>query len=84
MADYAFRTLEQRQKVEALWAAKVPPKQIAERMGVSEMVIYTELRRGRDGTRSEDGRLRYSAEAAQRKVDKSLESRGRKPIAKHS
>ena len=50
MADYAFRTLEQRQKIETLWAANTAPKKIAEEMGVSETVIYTELRRGRDPT----------------------------------
>ena len=83
MADYAFRTLEQRQKIETLWAANTAPKKIAEEMGGSETVIYTELRRGRDGTRLKDGRLRYNAAAAQWKVAQSLENRGRKITAGH-
>ena len=41
-------------------------------------MVYTELSRGRDGSRLPDQRLRYSAELAQRKVQQSLERRGRK------
>ena len=41
-------------------------------------VIYAELTRGQDGTRLPDRRLRYSAELAQRRVQASLERRGKR------
>lgn len=78
MADYAFRTLEQRKRIETMWNDGAAPKKIAEEMQVSETVVYTELRRGRDGTRLEDRRLRYNAALAQQIMAQSLESRGRK------
>lgn len=78
MADYAFRTIEDRQKIEGMWNAGRSPKEISDDMGTTVTVIYTELVRGRDGTRLPDQRLRYSAEVAQRRVQQSLERRGRK------
>ena len=64
MADYAFRTLEDRQKIEKLWEDGRTPKEISETTGVSVHVVYNELTRGQDGTRLPDQRLRYSAELA--------------------
>ena len=78
MADYAFRTLEDRQKIEKLWEDGRTPKEISETMGVSVHVVYNELTRGQDGTRLPDQRLRYSAELAQRRVQASLERRGKR------
>lgn len=78
MADYAFRTLEDRQKIEKLWENGRTPKEISETTGVSVHVIYTELTRGQDGTRLPDQRLRYSADVAQRRVQASLERRGKR------
>lgn len=78
MADYAFRTLEDRQKIEKLWEDGRTPKEISETTGVSVHVVYNELTRGRDGTRLPDQRLRYSAELAQRRVQASLERRGKR------
>lgn len=78
MADYAFRTLEDRQKIEKLWEDGRTPKEISETTGVSIYVVYNELARGRDGTRLPDQRLRYSAELAQRRVQASLERRGKR------
>lgn len=43
MADYAFRTMAEREKIEKLWNDGMTPKKIAEQMNVSETVIYTEL-----------------------------------------
>ena len=79
MADYAFRTLEDRQKIEKLWEDGRTPKEISETTGVSVHVVYNELTRGQDGTRLPDQRLRYSAELAQRRVQASLERRGGQP-----
>ena len=78
VADYAFRTLEDRQKIEKLWEDGRTPKEISETTGVSVHVIYTELTRGQDGTRLPDQRLRYSADVAQRRVQASLERRGKR------
>lgn len=78
MADYAFRTLEDRQKIEKLWEAGKTPKEISEKLGKSLAVIYTELSRGQDGTRLPDQRLRYSADLAQKRVQQSLEKRGKR------
>ena len=78
MADYAFRTIGDRLEIQRLWEQGYSPKEIAGTVGKSLDVVYTELSRGRDGTRLPDQRLRYSAELAQRKVQQSLERRGRK------
>ena len=78
MADYAFRTLEDRRKIEKLWEDGRTPKEISAQLEKSITVIYTELNRGQDGTRLPDQRLRYSAELAQRRVQASLERRGKR------
>ena len=78
MADYAFRTLEDRQKIEKLWEDGRTPKEISASLDKSMAVIYAELTRGQDGTRLPDRRLRYSAELAQRRVQASLERRGKR------
>lgn len=78
MADYAFRSIEDRQNIEKMWNEGNTPKELAEKLGKSQAVIYTELARGQDGTRLPDQRLRYSAALAQRRVQQSLERRGRK------
>ncbi len=78
MADYAFRSFSERQKIQAMWENGTPAKDIATAMGLSLSSIYTELRRGQDGTRLPNKRRRYDADLAQLNVQKSLERRGRK------
>ena len=78
MADYAFRTMEDRLGIEKLWASGKTPREISDTTGVSVHVVYKELTRGQDGTRLPDQRLRYSAELAQRRVQASLEKRGKR------
>lgn len=78
MADYAFRTIEDRKEIQRMWEGGRSPREIAGAFGKSLDVVYNELNRGRDGTRLPDGRLRYSADFAQGKVRQSLERRGRK------
>ena len=78
VADYAFRTLEDRQKIEKLWENGRTPKEISETTGVSVHVVYKEMTRGQDGTRLPDQRLRYSADLAQKRVQQSLEKRGKR------
>lgn len=78
MADYAFRSYEERLKIQNMWENDVPTKDIADALGVSLSSIYTELRRGRDGSRLPNKRRRYDADLAQLRVQESFERRGRK------
>ena len=78
MAYYAFRTLEERQKVEKLWEDGLTPKEISADTGKSLDSVYAELARGQDGSRLTDQRLRYRAELAQLRVQQSLERRGKR------
>lgn len=78
MAGYAFRTFDERKKIEDLWEAGTPAKDIATKLNISASARYTELRRGQDGTRLPDQRRRYNADLAQLRVQQSLERRGRK------
>lgn len=78
MADYAFRSYEERQKIQSLWENGGTAKDIAGALELSLSAVYTELRRGRDGTRLPDQRLKYDADLAQLRVQEALERRGRK------
>lgn len=73
MADYAFRSYEERQKIQEMVEAGLSAKDIAASLGISPSAVYAELRRGRDGTRLPDKRLGYNAELAQLSVQQGLE-----------
>ena len=75
MAGYAFRTFDERKRIEDLWEAGTPAKDIATKLNISASALYTELRRGQDGTRLPDQRRRYNADLAQLRVQQSLERR---------
>lgn len=78
MADYAFRSYEERQKIQEMVEAGLSAKDIAASLGISPSAVYAELRRGRDGTRLPDKRLGYNAELAQLSVQQGLERKGRR------
>lgn len=78
MADYAFRSFDERQKIQGMWEAGLSAQDIATEMELSLSSVYTELRRGYDGTRLLNKRRRYDADLAQLRVQESLERRGRK------
>lgn len=78
MADYAFRSFDERQKIQCMWEAGLSAQDIATEMELSLSSVYTELRRGYDGTRLPNKRRRYDADLAQLRVQESLERRGRK------
>ena len=78
MADYAFRSFDERQKIQGMWEAGLSVQDIATEMELSLSSVYTELRRGYDGTRLPNKRRRYDADLAQLRVQESLERRGRK------
>lgn len=81
MADYAFRSFDERQKIQGMWEADLSAQDIATEMELSLSSIYTELRRGYDGTRLPNKRRRYDADLAQLRVQESLERRGRRKAA---
>ena len=64
MATYAYRSISERQKIQSLWESGASVKEIAQDFDLSVSAIYTELKRGYDGT--------------QLTVQKSIERRGRK------
>lgn len=78
MAFYAFRTLEDRRKVEKLWENGMTPKEISANTERSLNAVYAELSRGQDRSRLSDQRLRYSADLAQLRMQQSLERRGKR------
>lgn len=78
MADYAFRSFDERQKIQGMWEAGLSAQDIATEMELSLSSVYSELRRGYDGTRLPNKRRRYDADLAQLRVQESLERRGRK------
>ena len=47
MADYAFRSYEERQKIQEMVEAGLSAKDIAASLGISPSAVYAELRRGR-------------------------------------
>lgn len=57
MADYAFRSYEERPENPEMVEAGLSAKDIAASLGISPSAVYAELRRGRDGTRLPDKRL---------------------------
>lgn len=81
MADYAFRSFDERQKIQGMWEAGLSAQSIADEMELSLSSVYTELRRGYDGTRLPNKRRRYDADLAQLRVQESLERRGRRKAA---
>ncbi len=78
MACYTSRTYEERKQIQGLWEAGVQAKEIADKLAAPLSSIYSELRRGQDGTRLPNKRMRYDADLAQLRLQQSYERRGRK------
>ena len=78
MTCYTSRTYEERRTIQRLWEAGVQAKEIADRLEAPLSSIYSELRRGRDGSRLPNQRLSYNADLAQLRMQQSFERRGRK------
>ena len=76
MAGYSFRSYEDRQTIQKLWEAGASVKKIADALEAPLSSIYTELRRGQDGTRLRDQRLCYNTDLAQLRLQQSVERRG--------
>lgn len=78
MACYTMRTYEERTIIQKMWNAGAQAKEIAEKLEAPLSTIYYELRRGQDGSRLQNQRLRYSADLAQLRVQQAIERRGRR------
>lgn len=78
MASYTSRTYEERRTIQRLWEAGVQVKEIADKLNAPLSSIYSELRRGQDGSRLPNRRLCYNADLAQLRIQQSFERRGRK------
>ena len=78
MACYTMRTYEERTIIQKMWNDGAQAKEIADKLEAPLSTIYSELRRGQDGSRLQNGRLRYSADLAQLRLQQSFERRGRR------
>ena len=78
MACYISRTYEERRIIQKLWEAGVQAKEIADKLEAPLSSIYSELRRGQDGSRLPNKRLCYNADLAQLRIQQSYERRGRR------
>jgi IS30 family transposase len=78
MACYTMRTYEERTVIQKMWNDGAQAKEIADKLEAPLSTIYSELRRGQDGSRLQNQRLRYSADLAQLRVQQSFERRGRR------
>jgi IS30 family transposase len=73
-----MRTYEERTVIQKMWNDGAQAKEIADKLEAPLSTIYSELRRGQDGSRLQNQRLRYSADLAQLRVQQSFERRGRR------
>ena len=82
MANYTFRTLEDRKRNQRLWSRQeCTARDIAEAMHLPLGTVYNELRRGQDGvTRLPDQRLKYEANLAQLRMHEAFARRGRRKV----
>ena len=72
-------TLKERKVLARRWERGDSAAQIAKDMGFSNATIYTELKRGADGTLDKNKRKRYDAELGQAAFQEALRNRGRRP-----
>ena len=81
MAREKSLTLNERKALQGRWKRGDSAAQIARDIGVCSATIYTELKRGADGTLDENRRWRYDAELGQAAFQEALRNRGRRPTA---
>ncbi len=71
-----YLSYDQRKTLEALYAENVKIDSIAARLGVNQVTIYRELKRGETGTLDNNGRMAYSATLGQKTVNENFRRRG--------
>lgn len=79
--NYRYLTLNDREKIEAEYAAGERPADIATGLGVHVATIYKELKRGDTGKLDRNMRQGYSAHLAQRRLMENFKCRGRRSHA---
>lgn len=73
-----YLNYDQRRKIEALYESGASHKSIAADLRVCLTTVYRELERGRiGGDLDHNGRIKYSAEVAQKNFIDSLKKRGK-------
>lgn len=82
MACYKQRTYEDRVTIQAMWENGARATEIADKLGLQTSSLYSELRRGQDGSRLPNSRLRYNADLAQLRIQQSFERRGKRSAKK--
>ena len=80
MACYTSRTYKERKTIQKLWEDGAQAREIADKPQAPLSSIYSELRRGQDGSRLPNQRLCYNADLAQLRIQQSFERRGRKEL----
>lgn len=74
-------TLRERKVLAKRWERGDSAAVIAKELGFSNATIYTELKRGADGTLDKNMRLHYDAERGQAAFQEAMRNRGRRPAA---
>ena len=74
-------TLNDRKVLARRWENGESAAAIAKDMGFSNATIYSELKRGADGTLDQNKRPSYDPELGQEMYQRSLRNRGRRPAA---
>ena len=64
MAGYIMRTYEDRMTIQKMWNDGARATEIAEKLEIQLSSLYSELSRGRDGSRLQNQRLRYNADGS--------------------
>ena len=75
MGDYSYLTLEQRRKIEKMYAAGMRVVDIASSLKRSPAAIYEELKRGNTGKLDRYSLPQYNAEIAQATAQKNFRCR---------
>ena len=75
MACYTSRTYKERRTIQKLWEDGVQAKEIADKLEAPLSSLYSELRRGQDGSRLPNKRMRYNADLAQLRIQQPFERR---------
>ena len=79
VAKMKYLTLPMRRELAKRWGQGDSAAEIARDFGVSNATIYTEIKRGDDGTLDENMRPHYDAELGQKAFQEALRNRGRRP-----
>lgn len=78
---FRYLTYDDRKRIEALYGSGLTLANIACELGVHLATIYRELTRGGTGELDDNGRCGYSADLAQKTVQKNIKRRGHRKLA---